>query len=69
MAAGHQSALKIELKAITSVISNKTRVVPLLVSENASNTTKNAGIVICKYVSLCDDPIPCDSLGTQLLSS
>ncbi len=34
------------------------RVVPIPVAENAANTTKNAGIWIVKYPSLCTNQTP-----------
>ncbi len=38
------------------------RVVPLLipVSENAADTTENAGIGIGEYTSLCTNQMPCN---------
>ncbi len=49
----------------------ETGVVPLPVLENAADATKNAGIGLGEYISLCTSQVPCDLLvvknGPQLL--
>ncbi len=39
--------------------------IQIQVSQNASNTAKNAGISISEYARLCSDPIPCNLYTTK----
>ncbi len=53
------------LKLLALTFTYRGVMIPTSVLENVSDSTKNAGIRIDRYTSLCTDLIPCDLLAAK----